>query len=81
MHRQASSLTVSIPRNQLFLDGNRRAAHASLKVFLAINRFSTDAGHLNSDRQLVAVAEPTDSLDEATQQYSAWLRKRLALCG
>jgi death-on-curing protein len=74
---QASLLAIGISQNQPFLDGNKRIAYAAMKVFLAINGFRIDAANLDIARQLVAIAERTDSLEDATQRFSTWLRKRL----
>jgi death-on-curing protein len=74
---QASLLAIGISQNQPFLDGNKRTAYASMKVFLAINGFRIEAANLDIAKQLVAIAERTDSLDEATERFSSWLRERL----
>jgi death-on-curing protein len=74
---QAALLAVGISQNQPFLDGNKRTAYIALKVFLDINGYRIDAPSLEIARQLVAVAERTDSLEEATARFAAWVRERV----
>lgn len=73
---QAATLAVGISQNQPFLDGNKRTAFASMKVFLDINGFAIDADDLETAKQLVAVAEREDSLEVATARFAAWVRER-----
>lgn len=74
---QAATLAVGISQNQPFLDGNKRTAFASMQVFLEINGHAIDADDLDIAGQLVAVAERTDSLEEATARFAAWVRERM----
>ena len=72
---QAALLAVGISQNQPFLDGNKRTAYVAMKVFLDINGFRIDARGQDIAERLVAVAERERSLEEATQQFAAWLRE------
>ena len=74
---QAALLAIGISQNQPFLDGNKRTAYASMKVFLYINGFRIDAPSLKIAKHLVGVAERDDSLEEATSRFAAWLRERI----
>lgn len=74
---QAALLAIGISQNQPFLDGNKRTAYASMKVFLYINGFRIDAPSLEIAKHLVGVAERDDSLEEATSRFAAWLRERI----
>lgn len=73
---QAATLAVGISQNQPFLDGNKRTAFASMTIFLEINGAAIDADDLEIAKQLVAVAERKDSLEEATARFAAWVRER-----
>ncbi len=73
---QAALLAVGISQNQPFVDGNKRAAYTSMKVFLSINGIVIDAPPLDLAKQLIAVAEREDSLEEATARFVAWVREQ-----
>lgn len=73
---QAGTLAVGISQNQPFLDGNKRTAFASMQVFLEINGFAINADDLEIAKQLIAVAEREDTLEEATARFAAWVRER-----
>jgi len=72
---QAARLAVGISQNQPFLDGNKRTAFASMKIFLEINGHAIDADDLEIAKQLIAVAEREGSLEEATTRFAAWVRE------
>jgi len=73
---QAATLAVDISQNQPFLDGNKRTAFASMKIFLEINGYAIDADDLEIAKQLIAVAEREGSLEEATTRFAGWVRER-----
>jgi death-on-curing protein len=73
---QASVLAIGISQNQPFLDGNRRTALYSLIAFLRLNGHDFAGDPLDLARQLIVVAERTDSLEEATARFAAWVRER-----
>jgi death-on-curing protein len=74
---QACLLAVGISQNQPFLDGNKRVATHSLIVFLLINGVEYRGGEIDLADQVIAVAERTDSLEEATERFASWLRERV----
>ncbi len=75
---QACVLAVGISQNQPFLDGNKRTATHSLVVFLALNGVEYVGDEFELADQVVAVAERDGSLEDATLQFSAWLRDHTA---
>lgn len=76
MPEQAATLAVGISQNQPFLDGNKRTAFAAMQVFLDVNGLSIQADNLDIAKQLIAVAEREDGLEEATARFAAWVRER-----
>ena len=75
---QACLLAVGISQNQPFLDGNKRTALYSLIMFLRVNDHTFTGDPVAVADQLIAVAERTGSLEEATAAFAAWLRERIA---
>jgi death-on-curing protein len=76
--RQATLLAIGISQNQPFVDGNKRTAFATADAFLRLNGFNVHGNGLDFARQLEAVAERSDSLDDATDRFEAWLRANTA---
>ncbi len=74
---QACMLAVGISQNQPFLDGNKGTAYAAMRVFLTINGYRLTGPHIEVAHQLIAVAERTGSLEEATAAFATWLRERI----
>jgi death-on-curing protein len=74
---QACVLAIGISQNQPFLDGNKRTALYSLVAFLRLNGHDFIGEPLDLAKQLIAVAERTDSLEEATARFAAWVRERV----
>lgn len=73
---QACVLAIGISQNQPFLDGNKRTALYSLIAFLRLNGHDYAGEPLEIARQLIAVAEREDSLEEATARFVEWVRER-----
>lgn len=73
---QACVLAVGISQNQPFLDGNKRTATHCLVVFLDINGVDYVGGEFELADQVLATAERTGTLEEATQEFASWLRER-----
>ena len=73
---KAAVLLVRLAKNHPLLDGNKRAAWVSLRVFVEVNgwRWQTQPDIDDAESTVVAVAAGT--LDEAGT--AAWLRKFLA---
>lgn len=72
--RQAALLAVGISQAQAFLDGNKRTAFISCRIFMLRNGLTlTDP--LGFAKQLELVAERSERLDEATADFEEWLRQ------
>ncbi len=73
---KAAVLLVRLAKNHPLLDGNKRAAWVSLRMFVEVNgwRWQTQPDIDDAESTVVAVAAGT--LDEAGT--AAWLRKFLA---
>lgn len=73
---KAALLLVRLAKNHPLLDGNKRAAWVSLRMFVEVNgwRWQTQPDIDDAESTVVAVAAGT--LDEAGT--AAWLRKFLA---
>jgi death-on-curing family protein len=75
---QAALLGVGISQAQAFVDGNKRTAFHVTATFLLVNGVDvTRVDALELARQLEAVATRTDSLENATARFEAWLRAAL----
>lgn len=74
---QAVTLAVGISQNQPFVDGNKRTAMASMRVFLNLNGLAIHAEPLPIALHIEAVADRTGTLDEAIDEFASWLRERL----
>lgn len=74
---QAVTLAVGISQNQPFLDGNKRTAMASLRVFLELNGNGIDSDPLPIALHLEATADRLGTLDEAIEAFASWIRERL----
>lgn len=78
---QAVTLAVGISQNQPFVDGNKRAALMSLRVFLELNGYHINSESLPIALHLEATADRFGSLEEAIESFAAWLRERLVPVG
>jgi death-on-curing protein len=76
--RQGTLLAIGISQAQAFVDGNKRTAYASLRVFLRINGARFTGAPLELADALIRVAERTDSLSAATDRFESWLRGHVA---
>lgn len=74
---QAVTLAVGISQNQPFVDGNKRTAMASLRVFLQLNGFRIKSDPLPIALHIEACADRMGTLDEAIEEFAVWLRERL----
>jgi death-on-curing protein len=75
--RQAALLAIGIAQAQAFMDGNKRTAYASLRVFLRINGVRYTGRPIELAEALITVAERQDSLNAATDRFESWLRDRV----
>ena len=74
LYLQAAALGLGISRSQAFVDGNKRAGYAAMRVFLLVNGVALTGEPLDLARELESLAEPGADPDEADQQLAAWLR-------
>jgi death-on-curing protein len=75
MIHQSALLAVGISQAQAaFLDGNKRTAFAACDVFLRLNGLVFSGDPIELAMHLEVVAERKGSLEEATNQFEAWLR-------
>jgi death-on-curing protein len=78
LHLQAAALGLGISRSQPFVDGNKRAGYAAMRVFLLVNGFALTGTPLDLAHRLEAQAEPGVDPDEADQRLADWLRAHTA---
>lgn len=71
----AASLAFGLARNHPFVDGNKRTAHVSYRVFLALN--GADLVASDEDKYVTMIALAEGSLPEA--DFAAWLRQHISL--
>ena len=71
----AASLAFGLARNHPFVDGNKRTAHVSYRVFLTLNDCTLTASEEDKYIAMLRLAE--GSLDE--DGFAAWLRQHIAL--
>lgn len=69
----AASLAYGIARNHPFVDGNKRTAYVSCRLFLKLNGLDLSSDPLDRHRNFVAMAEGRLELAE----FTAWLRRHL----
>jgi death on curing protein len=70
---KASALCFSIVMNHPFIDGNKRAGHAAMEVFLFLNGHEIDASVDEQERLIFALASGELRREELTD----WLRGHL----
>lgn len=78
LYLQAAALGLGISRSQAFVDGNKRAGYAAMRVFLLLNGVALTAEPLDLAHELEALAEAGTDPDEADQTLAAWLREHTA---
>ncbi|HZO25000.1 MAG TPA: Fic family protein [Chloroflexota bacterium] len=78
LYLQAAALGLGISRSQAFVDGNKRAGYAAMRVFLLINGVALTAEPLELAHELEARAEAGTDPDQADQTLAAWLREHTA---
>jgi death-on-curing protein len=70
---KASALGFSIIQNHPFLDGNKRAGHAAMEVFLILNGFEVRAPVEEQERVILSVASGAFSRDS----FREWLARHI----
>jgi death on curing protein len=76
---QATLFAVGISQAQAFLDGNKRTAFAASDVFLRLNGLAFVGDPIELAMQLEAIAVRTSNLEDATDGFEEWLRKKVHL--
>jgi death-on-curing protein len=71
---KAATLGFSIIQNHPFVDGNKRAGHAAMEVFLLLNGYEIDADVDEQERIVLGVAK--SDLDR--QAFTTWLGAHIA---
>jgi death-on-curing protein len=74
LHLQAAALGLGISRSQPFVDGNKRAGYAAMRVFLLIDGWMLTGAPLDLAHELESQAEPGTDPDEADRHLAEWLR-------
>jgi len=71
---KAVALGFSIVKNHPFVDGNKRAGHAAVELFLVLNGYEIDAVADEQEKVMLQVA----SGSMGREDYTEWLRLHLA---
>jgi death-on-curing protein len=66
----AASYAFGLCRNHPFVDGNKRTAYVSARLFLELNGFALEA--TQSDKAMIMLALAAGTVSEA--EFAAWLR-------
>ncbi len=69
----AATLAFGLARNHPFVDGNKRTAHVSYRVFLELNDIELKAN--DEDKYVMILALAEGKLRE--KDFAAWLRQRI----
>lgn len=76
---KAAVLAVRLTKNHPLLDGNKRAAWVTLRLFVAINDWAWDPRPVVDDAERVMLAIASGEWDE--DEMAAWLRNHLSQPG
>ncbi|CAG8712969.1 35226_t:CDS:2, partial [Racocetra persica] len=63
LFKMAAALGESIIKNHAFLDGNKRAGHLAISMFLAINSYDLDADDESTEKIMIGVATGDVNID------------------
>lgn len=72
---KAVALGFSIVNNHPFVDGNKRAGHAAMEVFLVLNGYEIDASTDEQEKVIFAIASGKLKRDDLID----WLRSHLIM--
>ena len=67
IQEKAAALCFSLVMNHPFIDGNKRAGHAAMEIFLVLNDWELDATIDDAERTILLLAAGTLSRDEFVQ--------------
>ena len=70
---KASALGFSLVQNHPFMDGNKRAGHAAMEVFLMLNNYEISAGVDEQVEIMIGVA--SGKMDR--NMFTEWLRNHI----
>lgn len=70
----AAAYAFGIAKNHPFVDGNKRAAYVTARLFLLLNGFTIVASQEDKYNTMIALA--SGQWDEA--QFAGWLKKTIA---
>ena len=70
---KAAALGFSLIKNHPFVDGNKRAGHAVIEVFLVLNGFEIDAPV--DEQQKIVLQVASGELER--KEFTDWLRARV----
>ncbi|HEX7176482.1 MAG TPA: type II toxin-antitoxin system death-on-curing family toxin [Pyrinomonadaceae bacterium] len=71
---KASALGFSLIKNHPFVDGNKRAGHAAMEVFLVLNGHEIDAGVDDQEGVILRLA----AVEMGREEFTDWLRAHVA---
>ena len=74
---KASALCFSIIRNHPFIDGNKRAGHAAMEVFLFLNGFEIKAGIEEQEKTFLDLA--AGKLNR--ENFTIWIKNHITCRG
>lgn len=75
--RQAALLVSGIALAHAFVDGNKRTAIMAGEMFLDLNGYILDSEPLEFANAILALVNRTESLETATDRFTAWIRARM----
>lgn len=71
---KASALGFSIVINHPFIDGNKRAGHAAMEIFLVLNRIELIASEVDAASFFVELAASMETQPGAMSKLVNWLQ-------
>ncbi len=72
MFEKASALSHSIVMNHPFVDGNKRAAHAAMEIFLLLNGYEIEASIEDQEKFFLQLADGKIS----REKLADWIKKK-----
>jgi death-on-curing protein len=74
---KAAALGFSLIQNHPFVDGNKRAGHAAMEIFLVLNGFAIESPVDEQEQVILQVASGKMVRDE----FTAWVRAHIVKTG